>query len=783
MVSASDGRVITFYSYKGGTGRSMALAHAAWITAARGYRVLAIDWDLEAPGLHKYFAPFLEDGTASTKDGLIDFLLNYCDAATMPSQPGPEDDDGDPMSWMDDYAEIWRYAERVDLPGIGAGGCLDFVSAGRQDGMYGTRVNLFDWHHFYGELGGGAFLNRMRRACIASDAFARPRDGLDDGAAPAFAQPRYDFVFIDSRTGLSDTSGICTAQMPDTLVGLFTYNVQSIEGASRVLRRARAAREKLAEDARAAPPSPGASPSGALRIIPVPSRAESGDTVRLSRMRDFALPHFAEFIESSPCDSAKDALQMMVDVELPYIYTLSYNEVLSLLDEPSDAKSYLGIVHRLTNRICPDRGNDSLLALDRPLAASMWARYQAVLTGARRSTDALPRAPGEALPSRDVDRVLQAVLVAETDAGRISVRRVVLSLAGSGAEQGLPATDMFAPYAMSQFRQPERDAAERLVRAGILCARFDPAVEGRVIAPVNDDGFRASRIVQEWLAEFADLIGWKQDIGHAYARATIGADQVILSDAGYEASADLERRYLDELNPREQRIWRVVKERKRNEVQRAAEAVEARARLAEVQDRGDAAVATLHGRLHATVRRVRIAALVALLIVGSSGSLLYAQQQKLQRSAASTAAWESTRYGNYQRAIAAFGQLIDRYPDDPGYRFGRAYARARLLDSGRPVDGDVKASWMLAATDMEEAIKLQSTNHEVVDPSNYYNLVRWYDKAGDRPKSVAAARRFIDVAQGADNAGNFIAEIATARALVHNDEAKGGVAVGAASKS
>jgi len=379
--------------------------------------------------------------------------------------------------------------------------------------------------------------------------------------------------------------------------------------------------------------------------------------------------------------------------------------------------------------------------------------------------------------------VLQAVLVAETDAGRISVRRVVLSLAGSGAEQGLPATDMFAPYAMSQFRQPERDAAERLVRAGILCARFDPAVEGRVIAPVNDDGFRASRIVQEWLAEFADLIGWKQDIGHAYARATIGADQVILSDAGYEASADLERRYLDELNPREQRIWRVVKERKRNEVQRAAEAVEARARLAEVQDRGDAAVATLHGRLHATVRRVRIAALVALLIVGSSGSLLYAQQQKLQRSAASTAAWESTRYGNYQRAIAAFGQLIDRYPDDPGYRFGRAYARARLLDSGRPVDGDVKASWMLAATDMEEAIKLQSTNHEVVDPSNYYNLVRWYDKAGDRPKSVAAARRFIDVAQGADNAGNFIAEIATARALVHNDEAKGGVAVGAASKS
>ena len=39
-------RVVTFYSYKGGTGRSMALANVAWILASAGYRVLAIDWDL-----------------------------------------------------------------------------------------------------------------------------------------------------------------------------------------------------------------------------------------------------------------------------------------------------------------------------------------------------------------------------------------------------------------------------------------------------------------------------------------------------------------------------------------------------------------------------------------------------------------------------------------------------------------------------------------------------------------------------------------------------------------
>src|SRR5579871_426268 len=62
------GRLITFYSYKGGTGRTMALANIACLLA-RSHQgaqskeakrpVLAIDWDLEAPGLYRYFAPLL----------------------------------------------------------------------------------------------------------------------------------------------------------------------------------------------------------------------------------------------------------------------------------------------------------------------------------------------------------------------------------------------------------------------------------------------------------------------------------------------------------------------------------------------------------------------------------------------------------------------------------------------------------------------------------------------------------------------------------------------------
>ena len=43
---------VTFYSYKGGSGRSLLLANTAQFLALAGKRVVALDLDFEAPGLH-----------------------------------------------------------------------------------------------------------------------------------------------------------------------------------------------------------------------------------------------------------------------------------------------------------------------------------------------------------------------------------------------------------------------------------------------------------------------------------------------------------------------------------------------------------------------------------------------------------------------------------------------------------------------------------------------------------------------------------------------------------
>ena len=71
--------VYTFYSYKGGVGRSMALANVAALLSKWGQKVLVVDWDLEAPGIEKYFESDSQELTKirKRKKGLIDIIKGH----------------------------------------------------------------------------------------------------------------------------------------------------------------------------------------------------------------------------------------------------------------------------------------------------------------------------------------------------------------------------------------------------------------------------------------------------------------------------------------------------------------------------------------------------------------------------------------------------------------------------------------------------------------------------------------------------------------------------------
>jgi tetratricopeptide (TPR) repeat protein/cellulose biosynthesis protein BcsQ len=301
MPAKPTGRIITFYSYKGGTGRTMALANVGWIIASRGWRVLLVDWDLEAPGLHRYLHPFLVDKELERTEGLIDCIIEYTtETVTRRDDAGPDN-----AKWAERYANILRYV--TTLKGTFKDpGRLDLLGAGRQDAAYSTKVNTFDWKSFYERHGGGAFLDLVKERM----------------------RVEYDYVLIDSRTGVSDTSGICTLHMPDDLVVCFTLNNQSIVGASRV---ALAAIEQRG--------------AAGLRVFPVPTRVEQGEKEKLDTRLRYARRRFG--LLPSDLDPGRRE-QYWGDVEFLYVPYYAYEEMLAPFgDEPSRTSSLLASAERL----------------------------------------------------------------------------------------------------------------------------------------------------------------------------------------------------------------------------------------------------------------------------------------------------------------------------------------------------------------------------------------------------------------------------------------------------
>lgn len=64
--------IVSFYSFKGGTGRTTSLAATALTLARHGYKVAIIDLDLEAPGVSSLF---LKENDGVSRMGVIDYLI------------------------------------------------------------------------------------------------------------------------------------------------------------------------------------------------------------------------------------------------------------------------------------------------------------------------------------------------------------------------------------------------------------------------------------------------------------------------------------------------------------------------------------------------------------------------------------------------------------------------------------------------------------------------------------------------------------------------------------
>ena len=190
--------VTTFYSFKGGVGRTMALVNAAVELANTGRRVLVVDFDLEAPGLDTFKILHSE----TQVPGIVDFVSEYIASGKAP--------------------EVAHFVSKS--PRIGdKGGELWTMPSGAHNKSYATNFSQIDWGALYEQHDGYLLFEDLK-------------EQWKQAIKP-------DYVLIDSRTGHTDTGGICTRQLPDAVAILFFPNEQNLRGLTKVVQDIRAEAE------------------------------------------------------------------------------------------------------------------------------------------------------------------------------------------------------------------------------------------------------------------------------------------------------------------------------------------------------------------------------------------------------------------------------------------------------------------------------------------------------------------------------------------------------------
>lgn len=186
-------KTITFYSYKGGVGRSLALVNIATRLVEFGKKVCVIDFDLEAPGLHLKFPvpPFILD------KGIVDYVYEFSNTGIVPDN-------------------ISTY--KIDVPIHRNSKPLGLITAGNTESSeYWKKLSSINWYDLIFENPNGLafFLNLKQK--------------IEEEIKP-------DFLLIDSRTGISEMSGITLSLLADEVVVVAANNKENLGGAKKIIK-------------------------------------------------------------------------------------------------------------------------------------------------------------------------------------------------------------------------------------------------------------------------------------------------------------------------------------------------------------------------------------------------------------------------------------------------------------------------------------------------------------------------------------------------------------------
>ena len=201
----------------------MALMNVAYRLAGWGRHVLMVDMDLEAPGLSR-----TDEFSACPPGDVIDLLSDAISAL-----------DGRPASreFAERLPPLSNYVRSVVddklaplTPKFGQLGRLDLIGVDLNRDHLERHAHLglkgLDRSHV-------AEVSKLLHYYIKAQRFAHRPFWFEDFELPQ--ETPYDYVLVDSRTGITEIGGLCVGPLSDRLVVLTGLNKQSIAGTLEVL--------------------------------------------------------------------------------------------------------------------------------------------------------------------------------------------------------------------------------------------------------------------------------------------------------------------------------------------------------------------------------------------------------------------------------------------------------------------------------------------------------------------------------------------------------------------
>jgi len=202
--STSRPRRVVFYSYKGGVGRTTALVHTAFHLARANKRVVIVDLDVEAPGVHHLVPP--TDGTVQA--GVVDYLW---ERQVRPASEAPT----------------------VTLVG---------EKDGHRTGIaYTIQDTVFRNDVYVIPAGNVGFQYVQRLAVLTTRDFSTVSDSSEGELDPwselerdILDQFAPDILLIDARTGINDWGGLSLLRLADDAFIVMYPSLQNAEGVNLV---------------------------------------------------------------------------------------------------------------------------------------------------------------------------------------------------------------------------------------------------------------------------------------------------------------------------------------------------------------------------------------------------------------------------------------------------------------------------------------------------------------------------------------------------------------------